>query len=397
MTVDDQTQADVTDELLDQAPPPARTRRRRRLPGPLTSVALIAAVFFMLGSIGSPLLGLSVFAGTDELGTRSPYYDAGLAPDRVQNTFTDDTYTAEFPNTDLYVQSVRDGHPANWNPYTSGGIPLGQTPSYALFNPLTLPYYVLPAWLAPAYEKLLEIGCALLGAFLFLRRLRLGRAAALLGGTVFAGSAFMVVWTNWPQTRVAAFIPWVFWGVERVVQRRRPTDAVLLSLPIAAMLLGGFPAVTAFTLMTAVPYAAVRLLAEYRRQPRRLAWLTGLGAAAAGAGVALAAVQLLPFTKFYRNWLIEGRTQAPTHHLSLAELATSFAPWTFGGVGGDTSSKPFWYLPDNMVEGLSYLGAAAVVLAVVAVALAGTGRRLLPGGAWFALVGGAGAWLLVIY
>jgi hypothetical protein len=380
------------------APRNRRSGRRLRLPGPLVGAVLVAAVLFTLGSIGSPLLGLSVFAGTDELGTRSPYLDAGLAPDRVQNRYVDDTYTSELPNTLLYVQSVRDGNPASWNPYTSGGIPLGDTPNYALYNPLTLPYYVLPGWLAPAYGKLLEICCAILGTFLFLRRLRLGRAAAVLGGTVFASTAFMIVWTNWPQTRVAAFIPWVFWAVERLVQRRRPTDAVLLALPIAFMILGGFPAVTAFALCTAVPYALVRALAEHGRTPRRVLGLAGLGVGAAVAAVALAAVQILPFTTFYQHWLIEGRAQGPADHLSLAELATSFAPWAFGGLATDSPSAPFWYLSqNNLVEAMSYVGAAAAVLAIVAVALAGPARCLLPRGAWWLLVAASGGWLALIY
>lgn len=397
--MDDQAAVDeVETSPAAAAPRNRRSGRRWRLPGPLAGVVLVAAVLFTLGSIGSPLLGLSVFAGTDELGTRSPYLDAGLAPDRVQNEYIDDTYTAELPNTLLFAQSVRDGHPASWNPYTSGGIPLDGTPNYALYSPLTLPYYLLPGWLAPAYEKLLEIFCAILGTFLFLRRLRLGRVAALLGGMVFAGSAFMVVWTNWPQTRVAAFIPWVFWAVERLVQRRRPTDAVLLALPVAFMLLGGFPAVTAFTLFTAAPYALVRALAEHGRTPRRLLRLVALAIGGGVAAVALAAVQLLPFTTFYRHWLIEGRAQGPADHLNLAELATSFAPWAFGGVSHGGTNSPFWYLSqDNLVEAMSYVGAAALVLAIVAVALAGPARRALPRGAWWSLVVAAGGWLALIY
>ena len=50
------------------------------------------------------------------------------------------------------------------------------------------------------------------GMVLFLRRLKLSRPAAWLGWLVFASSAFMVVWTNWPQTRTAALIPALFWG-----------------------------------------------------------------------------------------------------------------------------------------------------------------------------------------
>jgi hypothetical protein len=369
---------------------------RLRTPRPLTTVALIAAVFFTLAGIGSPLLGLSVFAATDELSTNSPYFDAGGAETVVQNTFVDDTYNAEIPAVLLYVQSVRDGEPAAWNPYIAAGTPLGATPTYALFSPLSLPYYVLPGWFAPAYAKLLEIGVTLLGCYLFLRRLRLRPPAALLGGTVFAGSAFMAMWTNWPQTRVAALIPWVFWAAERLVQRRRVSDGVLLALSVAFMLLGGFPAVTAFTLVTVGPYFLVRVLAEYSSLRRRVIGLVlGAGAAVIG-GVALAAIQLLPFAYFYSTWLIEGRSQTPSDHLNLTELATIFVPWAFGGVS-HRAGEPYWYVGHNMVEASSYLGAAALVLVVVTVAWARAGRSLLPRGVWAFFIAAGGIWLVLIY
>src|SRR5262245_44420510 len=177
---------------------------RHRRPEPLTVVVLLAAAAFVLLGIGSPLLGRTVFAATDELNARSPYLDAGGAGTVVANTYMDDTYTFQLPATLLFADELRSGRVASWNPYSSGGMPLAATPNYALASPISLPYFVLPGWLAPAYEKLLELAVAIAGCFLFLRRLRLGRPAALLGGLVFASSAFMVVWTGWAQTRVAA-------------------------------------------------------------------------------------------------------------------------------------------------------------------------------------------------
>ncbi|GAB3464269.1 YfhO family protein [Actinophytocola sediminis] len=371
---------------------------RRRLPGALTSVSLIAAVFFILAGIGTPLLGTSVFSATDELSITSPYFDSGLGGIEVQNSYMDDTYDAMLPNTMLYMESLRAGESAQWNPYIAGGTPLGSIPSYALFSPLSIPYYVLPAWLAPAYVKLLELAVALIGGYLFLRRLSLSKPAALLGGMVFTSSAFMIMWSNWPQTRVAAMIPWVFWAAERLIQRRRPTDVVLLALPVAFMLLAGFPAVTALSLLTAGIYFLVRVCAEYFGQWRRIIGVTLSAIGAIAAGAALSAFQLLPFAKFYQNWLIEGRSQTPDDHLGLAELTTAIAPRAMGSL--NPADPPVWYLPHfgrNMVEAMSYVGAGAVVLVVVAIALARSGRSMLPRGAWWVLTGMSLAWIALIY
>jgi hypothetical protein len=289
----------------------------------------------------------------------------------------------------LFTDELRSGRVASWNPYSSGGMPLAATPNYALASPISLPYFLLPAWLAPAYEKLLELAVAIAGCFLFLRRLRLGRPAALLGGLVFAASAFMVVWTGWTQTRVAAVIPLVFWAIERLVQRRRAADAALLSLAVAALLLGGFPSVAAFTLLTAAGYLVVRAIAE------RIPTLIAGGVAGMIGGASLAAWQLLPFADFLRTWLVQGRAQTPADHLSPAALVTAVAPYAFGDVSG--RANPRWYLADNMVEALSYVGAAAVVLTIVALAAPRAGRSLLPRATWVFLVAAAGGWAMLIY
>jgi len=62
------------------------------------------------------------------------------------------------------------------------------------------------------------------------------------------------MWTNWPQTRVAALIPALFWTVERLIQRRRPGDVALVAVVIGSMLFGGFPAVTGWALYFAGIY-----------------------------------------------------------------------------------------------------------------------------------------------
>jgi hypothetical protein len=376
-----------------------QARRRRRLPDALTSIALVAAVLFGLGSVGSPLLGRSVYGPTDEMVKFSPYFDADpkFTDTKVQNTWLDDIYTAQLPNEELYGSLVRDGEPTGWNPYVSGGGPLGVNPGFAFWSPVSLPYLFLPAWLAPAYGKILEVLCAVLGMFLFLRRLGLRRSVAVVGGTIYAANGFLDMWVNFPQTRVAVFIPWVFWAAERLVTRRAVTDAVLLSIPVAAMLLGGFPAITALALLTAGIYLLVRVLAEYRRQVGTALAVIGGAAAAVVAGVGLAAAQLLPFMGFYSSWLIENREQNPSSHLAVESLATLFAPWVFGGAGVKPNQPLFYLPPTNIVETMSYLGAAAVVLVVVCLSLARPGRALLPKGVWVFLVACSAGWIAAIY
>jgi hypothetical protein len=71
----------------------------------------------------------------------------------------------------------------------------------------------------PAAIKLVQMAAAIGFTFLLCRRLGAGRVPSLVGGLAFAGSGFMVIWTNWPQPEVAALIPAAFWAMERFLAR----------------------------------------------------------------------------------------------------------------------------------------------------------------------------------
>ncbi|MGH8570959.1 MAG: hypothetical protein ACREX8_00080, partial [Gammaproteobacteria bacterium] len=364
-------------------------------PDLLTVVTLIAIACFAVLGIGGPLVGHGVFAGTDELMGLAPYQGEGLDRTPVQNYYVDDTWDSGIPNTMLLADSLRAGEFPAWNPYAVGGSPLGAVPTTAALSPVTAPFYLLPGYLAPGYVKLVEILLAVTGCALFLRRLGLGRPAALAGGLVFASSAFLIAWTNWPQTRVTVVVPFLFWALERLVARRRVADGALVSLAVAAMLLGGFPAVTGYALLLGAAYLLVRAIAEYRRRWRRAVGVLLGGAAGVLGGAALSAVQLVPFATFLAGSYVNGRGQTPDDHLAVASLITSIAPWALGSTSDDR--PPSWYLPVNMIESLSYAGAAALVLAVTAIAAPRAARAVLPGGVWAFLVAATLAGFLVSY
>jgi len=349
----------------------------------LLSWCLLGAVgTFTVVGIGWPLVGHGVFAPTDLLANWSPYAQTVLAGVTPGNPLLQDVADGVIPQTVLFVDQVMSGSSGAWNPYQLGGVPLGAVPNNAVFNPLSLPFYVLPAWFAPAWVKAAEIAVSVGGTFLFARRLGCGRPAALAGGLAFATSAFLLAWTGWPQTRTAAFVPVLFWAVERLAVRRRPGDAVLVALAGGAMLLGGFPAVTGYALLAAGVYFAVRLGVLYRGW--RLAGVAAGGVAAVAGAFGLAAFQLLPFASFMAQAQVWGREQTPADHLPFHALVTAIAPDALGSTFAGT----------NLVEALSYVGAATLLLALTGVA---AGRALLPRGVWLFLVTSTGVAVVLVY
>jgi hypothetical protein len=366
---------------------PTRSRRHVSVP---TVVAWASVVIFALVGIGSPLLGRAVFLGTDILTGFAPWASQHIGNGSITNNWLGDTIDSMAPQTVLLKHSVLDGNFAQWNPYVAGGTPLGALPNMGLFSPVSWVWFLVPDSYAPGAAKLVEIVVSVVGMALFTRRLGLSSAARAVSALVFVSSGFMIAWTNWPQTRVAALVPLLFWAVDRVVCRRRWRDALPLALVFASMLLGGFPAVVGYAVYGVLAYAVVRLLAL---RAGRVAWVRSavLGVSGAALGVGLAAWQLVPFLVNAISVVdFSSRAQTSDIHIAWSALSTAVVPGILSG-----PNDPVWGGSGNPIERFSYLGAATVVL-VGAAFVVRSRRRTVRAVKLYAIVA-AGICALLIY
>ncbi|MDO4242233.1 MAG: hypothetical protein Q4C85_00455 [Actinomyces sp.] len=323
---------------------------------------LLAAL--TLAVVAPGLLPSRVFLATDVLAVFAPW-NAALGDLEASNIISWDTVDSAAPMAILIAQAAREGDLALWDPYSNGGAELLSLPNSAMLSPLSWAWWVLPAPMAPAMVKITEIVVIGAGMHLLLRR-RLGlvRAAAPLAALAYATSGFMVAWTNWPQTRVAALIPLLFWAVDGVATGRSRWRVAALGLVVASMLLGGFPALLVYSVYAAVPYFLVRVLATGGRW-REVA--RGLLRSAAGMalGLGLAAVQILPFVRVMSGFVdFSDRASSSSGPLPAQSLASSMTATLLGAP--DTMEGAWQTHP---VEGLSYVGVGVVVLAVAALLL----------------------------
>jgi hypothetical protein len=348
---------------------------------------------FVLFCLGPSLIGLRALISVNMLTRFYPWAASGSA-DVGHQACSGDTVDNIMPGIAYVRSQLFQGHLGSWQDMIVGGGPMGSVPDIGLFDPLSLPYFVLPLWLAPAFVKLLEIVVAVGGTYLFLRRLSVGRPAATLAGFIFATSGFMVVWTNWPQTRVAALIPALFWTAERLIQRRGLGDVALVGLVVASMLLGGFPAVTGWALYFAGIYVVVRVVALYRNQLRTAAGTIGLAAGGLALGGMLSLVQMLPFASLYHDTDLSYRAERGTIGLPFTGLFTLIVPDANGLciVGGTRQRGAV-----NPIELVVYIGAAALVLAVTGIAVGFRRRGRTTRGVWSYLVAGTVFLVVLIY
>ncbi len=224
-----------------------------------------------------------------------------------------------------------------WNPFIFGGQPFVANAQSALFYPLHWIAFFMPAGSFFGFAGVLRLYLAALFTILFMRSCGASRPAAMVAGLTYAFCGPMVVWLSYPLVDVFLWLPGVLWAAEKALSARRPARW----LAIAALLIGVQGLAGHFqsyfhALAAAGLYVGYRLFSMRSAGQRTLRVACGL-ALALGAGVALTAVELLPFGEF------------------LAESGTLAS----GGRSSLTSSDTLWYSP-SAVEHL----AAGITLVV---------------------------------
>ena len=312
-------------------------------------------------SLGLPLTGARTFLRSDTVLRWAPWNESQPIDLELTSIPVADPVDSGFPAQELFHQRLQDGDFAMWNPFPAGGTPLGAVPHQGLFDPLNLPFLVLPDRMAPAWVKLAELSVAIAGVFLLLRRLGVSQAAALVSGFIYSFSGFQTVWSNWPQSHVGAYLPWLLWAAERLLRRRDFSSCVAISLVTAPMLLAGFPDFTAWAVGLMLSWVLLRSLNQPRTD-RRTMRLIGAAGGSVALGAGLAAWQIFPFINQIGGTDLSHRAQTSADHLSPSLMATAAIPTAFG-----SHAQGFFYGDRNYIETCAFLGAGALVLAVVAV------------------------------
>jgi hypothetical protein len=277
-------------------------------------------------------------------------------------------------------QSVASGAWPLWDPYPAHGQPAVAEALSQLFHPLTLAIrLLLPQTVAFNVWIALPVPIAALGAYGFFRRVVTAPAAAA-GALAFAAGGPIVSATNAPNLSWSlAAVPFVFWTMDRLVERASRLDVAALACAVACQALAGEPVTLAATAAIATAYAA--WAPGRARRWRAFA----LGCAGLIAGSLLASVQYFPLLAASRHSMRAVETAGGVwalHPLAFVELV---APRFFGDTFNSDLRELSWMLAVNSGREpllLSmYLGVPVVMAAGLA-ALSGRPRTLF----WTAVV-----------
>jgi hypothetical protein len=261
---------------------------------------------------------------------------------------------------------VRGGNLPLWNPYIFGGMPLHGAAQAGLLFPLNWFYLLFSTPVATNLMMLSTYSFAALGAYVYARRSGTNIAGSILTSLAWQWSAFMVCQighTNIVQT--AACLPWILWAVDGYGLTGRRWRGVLLSALIALQVFVGHPQTLVYSLLLVTAYALIMACGskEMRGAFRRSLIFIG-------AGVLLAAVQIVPTFELMRNSLRATASYEFFTSFSMPRrfVLTLFAPFLNGGGDGQLF-RARYVGPPFFAEYTAYVGLAALMLAVLAIVL----------------------------
>ena len=256
------------------------------------------------------------------------------------------------------------------------GMPLFGAAQAGVLFPLNWFYLFFSIPVATNLMMLSSYMLAALGAYLYARRSGSSIAGAALTSMVWQWSGFFlgqIGHTNILHT--AAMLPWLLWAVDGYGTSGKRSRGLLLAVLVAIQLFAGHQQTFVYALLVVVAYAVVMWRATKKQkesspqsQQPGTAYLWTLAFIA--AGLALAAVQILPMAELLRNSMRASSSYSFFTSFSLPPnlLWTFFAPYVYGGGDGQLFRAPY-VGPAFYGEYVGYVGVGTIALASLAVVL----------------------------
>lgn len=205
--------------------------------------------------------------------------------------FVQDVMVQNYPFREFFARAINQGQLPLWNAAINCGFPLfAEGQAGALYPPNIVLALLLPTWAALSVNIIVHIWLGGVGIYALLRSYGVQWAGGLCAGLCYALSGYMVVRAMSPNfIAVCAWVPVLFYLIERALARRRWLELLLFALVVGLQLLAGHPQATAYGLVAVIAYGS------FRTWSHSAGWKFFAALVAAPVlGVGLAAVQILP-------------------------------------------------------------------------------------------------------
>ena len=283
----------------------------------------------------------------------------------------DDQYVAGYGFRLFGAEMFRaTGHIPEWNPYLFGGLPFIAAQHGDIFYPTAWLRWFLPVDTAMNVGFFAHLAVAGIAMYAFLRTLRSSWSGALVGGLAYELTgivASLVRPGHDGKLFVSALAPLAFLALLRAIRDGRPSGYGLLALIVGLCMLSPHYQMTYYLLVACALWTLYLVFFDPER-PAGLRWPKALASAFAAVllGLAIAAIQVLPFLQYIpysprgAGGPSGGWDYAVLFSMPPEELMTTVLP-QFNGVLEQYWGRNFFKLHTE------YLGAIVVALAAMGV------------------------------
>jgi len=312
----------------------------------LIAAALLVCVFTCIFN-EAVFTGKSLLPG-DLIYFYEPWYSDFSAPfQNPSNMILVDEVLEFYPWREAMRTVFSSGQILLWDPTGFCGYPFMGLFQTAFLYPLDRMLDAVPAHTYPLIRNLLHILLAGIGTALYLKNQGRSRTAILLGATAFGVGGFMMVWLGHPHSKVAAWLPWLYLGIDYLMQRKKFGTGIL-ALAATGSILAGHIETALHTGTAAAMYLLLNLFWLDRRENRYSRVLVQ-SVIATLLAVLIASCMILPFAE-YLSQSVAYSTRADgvvvKAWLDKVLVITNLIPDLFG----NSADRSYWYRGYNYAE-----------------------------------------------
>lgn len=250
----------------------------------------------------------------------------------------------------------------SWLPDIYMGMPMIGSSSLLYFYPTDFIFMLLPVQLQDMYvpDLIIHMFLAALGMYLFLKKLKLEKPAALFGASAIMISGYIISYVyagHWNNIKAGALIPLSFYFAHAALEDKKLLHCLNTALMLALMMLATGMQIMAYTFMALIFYAGYYTIFVEKEKKHKIK--NAVGAAICAAFILFfSAPQFIPSMQ-YTNLSWRGDVsyqQFISWSFHPAELVTFLLPQFFG-----LFSNTYWgYMPFTLTT--YYFGAIPFLL-----------------------------------
>lgn len=321
---------------------------------------VISVYFFVLGGVLFFIFSKQfAFVPVDLLLNYYPWKIYKPEPFYPYNPLRSDILDFYLPRISILKSEIFDKNIIPlWTTLISNGRPLFTMVFNAFLHPFWILAIVFSVPIGASLVNLAKMFFAFLFMYMYLKKIGINTIYSIIGGIIYTLAGFNSVWLNWPHVLVSSFAPFMFWGIEKFLERRTFRSGIYFVFAIVSLIFGGMPSIAGYFLYLSVFYFLMRLF--WMKIPKRdtIKILLKFSLLII-IGILLTSIQLIPTIEFFNFIDISYRVKNSLRHLPLSSLIQLFLPFFYG-----SPSFYNWKGYSNFNETSGYTGVVSFIFLV---------------------------------